>query len=159
MVEEIWRFLFFTWQHNWSVAWLFGWGHLILSQHPAKFWGSRALRMWRQNVFDLPREWCVTWLCGWGTLILSYHSAKFGVHRPCESGDIRFWFVMSPQYRSVTWPRGWGPHFLSHQPAKFEVDRPCKLGDIEFLIFHLTTWSMCHVTLQVRSPRTKSPPC
>ena len=47
VVEEIWRFWFFTWPHNWSVTWFFEWGPIILMQHPSKFWGPWALWMWR----------------------------------------------------------------------------------------------------------------
>ena len=27
VVEEIWRIWFVTWPQNWSITWLFGWGH------------------------------------------------------------------------------------------------------------------------------------
>ena len=56
MVEKIWWFCFFAWPHNWSTTWLFGWGLLILIQHPTKFWGPWALWMWRWNVLT----WHVT---------------------------------------------------------------------------------------------------
>ena len=49
-------FLFFNWQYNWSVTWLFGWDPFILSQHPTKFCGPWASWMWRQNVFNLSRD-------------------------------------------------------------------------------------------------------
>ena len=124
LVEEIWRFLFFTWQHSWSVTWLFGWGPFILSEHPTKFCGPWSLWMWRPNFFDLSRDHMndVSRDFRLGFLILSCHSAKFGVHKPCESGDITFLichvttiskchvtlWVGSPLFKS---PTGyvWGP--------------------------------------------------
>ena len=38
---------------------------------------------------------------------------------------------------------------LSKHLVKFRVHRSCEIGDILFFIFHMTTWSMCHVTLWV----------
>ena len=100
-----------------------------------------------------PRYRSLTWLCGWGPLILSHQPDKFGVHRPCESKDIKWqrgWCVM--------WLCRWDLLILSHYSAKFGVCRPSESGDM-FVVCHVTTRSKCHVTLQVRSDHTKSLPC
>ena len=60
---------------------------------PYQVLGARGLvnveikRFWLDTW---PRDWCVMWLCRWGPLILSHHPVKFGVHRPGDSGDIKF---------------------------------------------------------------------
>ena len=56
-----------------------------------------------------------------------------------------FWFVTWPLDWFVTWLCVWGPFILSHHRAKFGIHRPWKSGDMS-LIFHVTTWLMCHVT-------------
>ena len=48
---------------------------------------------------------------------------------------------------------------LKHHPVKFGVDRPCENNDIMFLICHVTTWLMVHVTLYVSFSHPKSSPC
>ena len=42
--------------------------------------------------------------------------------------------------------------FLGPVHDKFGVHRSCESVDIPFFVFHVTTWSMCHVTLWVRYP-------
>ena len=44
-------------------------------------------------------------------------------------------------------------------PVKFRDHRPCECGDTTFLIYRLTMWSMCHVTLWMGFPHPKSLPC
>ena len=92
VVEEIWRVWFFTWTHNWSVRWHFGWGPCTWFSTLTSF-GGRGPCECEDKTFwydTWPRDQCVTWLCRWGPLILSHHPAKFRVHRPCESGNITF---------------------------------------------------------------------
>ena len=92
VVKEIWRFWFFTWPHNWSVRWLFGWTSLTWFSTLTSF-GGRGPCQCEDKTFwydTWPRDRCVTWLCRWGPLILSHHPAKFRVHRPCERRNITF---------------------------------------------------------------------
>ena len=70
----------------------------------------------------------------------------------------RFWFVIWLRDRCVTWHCGWSPLILSHELAKFGVHGSCESGHMTFSICHMITWSVCHVTLLVRSPHPKSPP-
>ena len=111
------------------------------------------VEIWRFWFVRWLRGWCVTWLCRWGSLILSHHPAKFRLHRPCESGNINLiCHVITVLKCRVTLCVG--PHIISHQPAKFGLHRPCESRDITFLICHLTTWTMCQMTLWVGSPHS-----
>ena len=56
VVEEIWRFWFFTSPHNWSVTQFFGLCPLILIQHPSKFWGTLGLVNVEIKRFDFTRD-------------------------------------------------------------------------------------------------------
>ena len=87
---EIKRFWLDTWPRDRCVMWLFRWGPLILSQHPAKFGVHRPCESGNITFFICPVNtyWSVTWICGWGRLTLSHNHPKFRVHRPCESEDI-----------------------------------------------------------------------
>ena len=71
----------------------------------------------------------------------------------------RLSFVKWPRGLYATWLYEWDSLTVSHHPAKFGVHRPCESGDITSLICHVTTQSMYHVTLWVRFPYPKSPPC
>ena len=100
VVEEIWRFWFFTWPHNWIVMWLFGWGPIILIQHPTKFWGGG-----------------VTWYVTSCPLTLSHHTAKFGIHGSCESGNITFSIchvTMILKCDMTLWVASPHPNWLTH---------------------------------------------
>ena len=98
------------------------------------------------------------WLCGWGPLILSHQPAKFGVHRPCESKDIKF-FDLSRDH-VVDWCVMWLCRYvlliLRHYPAKFGVCRPSESGDITFFICHVTAILKYHVILRVWPSHPKS---
>ena len=74
------------------VAWLYGWGSLILSYHLAKIEGYRPCENGdiMFSICHLTQDRSVTWLCWYGLFILSHHPAKFGVHEPCEKGDVMF---------------------------------------------------------------------
>ena len=78
---------------DWIVEWLCGWGVLIRSCHLAKLGICRSWKNGETMLFICPvTTWskCHVTLC---FLILSHHPFTFGVHRPCESGEITFfWF-------------------------------------------------------------------
>ena len=111
---------------------------------PYQVLGARVLvnveikRFWLDTW---PRDRCVTWLCKWGPLILSHYPGlvKVEIHR--------FLFVMGPWYWNFTSICGWGHLILSHHYGKSGGHRPSESGDITFLICHMTTRSICHVTL------------
>ena len=160
-VGDIWRFWFFRWPHNWSVTWHFGWGPLILNQHPTSF-GDNGPCKCGDKTFWLdtwPHDRCFTWLCGWGPLILSHHPAKFGVHRPSESGNTTLFICHVTTILKCHVIYGRSPLILSYQLAKFGVHSLCETRDITFWICLVTTWLMCHVALWVGSPHPKSTPC
>ena len=86
---------------------LYGWGPLILSCHPAKFWLIGLVKV--EICFSFatwPRGRCVMWICRWGPLILSHHLATFGVHRPCESGYLTFLIYHMTTWLMCTWRLG-----------------------------------------------------
>ena len=105
--------------------------------------------------------WSRTWHVGWGLLILIVTTLlSLWVLRLVKVKIKYFWFVTWPLDSFVTWLCGWGPFIPSHHPAKFGIiHRPCKSRDIASLICHVTTQSICHVTLWVGFPHPKSPPC
>ena len=94
------------------------------------------------------RDRRVTWHVGWPLFILLL---------PCQvCGPWGLWpwerniFDLSRDH-SVKVSRDFAGGFLilSHHPAKFGVHRPCKSEDITFFIYHMTTWSTCHMTFWV----------
>ena len=137
---EIYRFLFVTCPLGRCVRWLWGWGPLILSHHPAKFRVHRPCES--EDITCLFVTWplirCVTWLSGWAPLILSHHPAKFAVDRPYESEYITF--------------------FICHVTTKFGVHKSFESGDIPVFICHVITISKYHVTFWVGSSHLKWPP-
>ena len=87
-----------------------------------------------------------TWHIGWSLLILVTILWSLRTLYLVKVKTKYFWFVTWTQNWSVTWLCAWISIILNHHPAKFGVHRPCESGDINFLICHVTTWSMCHVT-------------
>ena len=78
---------FVMWPRYRRIAWLCGWGPLILSHHPAKFGVHRPCESGDITFLFVTWPWyrTVTWLCKWGPQILSHHPASFGDHRPYGS--------------------------------------------------------------------------
>ena len=95
--------------------------------------------MWR-------RDWGVTWYVGWGVVILVTTVLSLWALPLVKVKVKYFWFATWPLDWSVTWLCGWGPFPLSQHSVKFGFHRPWESGDITSLIYHVTTWSMCHVT-------------
>ena len=132
---------------RWHITCLVGSSHS--SHHPAESVDLAPCES-EDKIFDLPCDYTIevslTWLCRWISFIKSHHSVRFGVHTLHESGNITLLVVKWTRCGSVTWHCVWGPLILKHHPAKFRVHRPCESTDT-FLICHVTTWSMCHMTL------------
>ena len=88
----------------------------------------------------------VTWHVGWSLLILVTTLLSLWALRLAKVKMKCFWFATWPPNWSVKWLCGWSPFILSHHPTKFGIRRSWESRDITFLICHVTTWSMCHVT-------------
>ena len=78
-------------------------------------------------------------ICWVGSSHSSYHPPKFGVHRPCESGDIKFFICHVTTWSIYHVTCGWSSLILSHHPARFEVHRPWESGNITPLVCYVTT--------------------
>ena len=94
-----------TWRHDWGVMWHVERSLLILV---TTLLSLRALRLVKAKTeyfwfVTWPCESIVVWLCGWGFLILSYNSAKFGVYRPCENGDMTFFYLSRDHMTLLVW--------------------------------------------------------
>ena len=120
VVEEIWRFWFFRWPHNWSVMWLFVWRPLILNQHPAKFWCHGPCEYGDQTCLIC---YVTTWWMCHLTLWVRFPHLKLTTLLSLGSIGLvkRFLFVTWPRYRIVMWLWGCDPLILNYHAAMFDV--------------------------------------
>ena len=82
-------------------------------------------------------------LVGIFVFILASTSFPFTSRQHCGWRNMTFLIF----HMTTQWLFRWVPLILIQHSTTFWGPGPCEYGDKSFLTWHVTTWSMCHVTL------------